>query len=622
MNKRQENLLTYLISSLDYEPVELIADHLSVSTKTIRRDLSVLNDLISDLDANIDIKRGKGIRLLASQDAIAELTKEFSQSKLFYQDRRERNLLQSFFIFFSVFGHIPIKMFENYFYISHSQLLVDLRAMKEMFDPYRVSIVVDKEGVTVTGNEKDIYDLLVYLFSQYRDYGYPVEKILYPVEIKKGSLFAESLITLRDTEFLERVMHLIENYCSKKIWKQDFVIIYISLFVLIKRKTILNPISTASDLRKGNKGEETSLASIVRDEVEEEYCILLDDNDLHKITNIFLSTGLVHDSTFSQTALSPTNRQQLIHDFSEDFIDAFSTITDINLRENSAFCLRIHDHIEPMINRVLINLGIADRLLDTYAQEYHSTMNVCEVICWILSKKFGLPNIPRAEVLFLMLYIQTEIIEAESRLNVGLLSNDEKSVVNFQLTRLTKEFPNWEITQYQKLSKTTFFTDSLEFVIATKGSSIDEDIPHVEVSQKLSELDLRLIKTIVFNLLSDSSKEFSKLQNIFRDLLDLGCSIEFTKKPFEQNLETQQSLRIEGVGKSVFNYLDRNEGDNSLYVLYPQSPEGRFEFFFRMNNWDFLLFASKIVFLVDRTSQTDLYGSIQKIEDHLKEMNV
>jgi hypothetical protein len=275
-----------------------------------------------------------------------------------------------------------------------------------------------------------------------------------------------------------------------------------------------------------------------------------------------------------------------------------------------------------MINRVLINLGIADRLLDTYAQEYHSTMNVCEVICWILSKKFGLPNIPRAEVLFLMLYIQTEIIEAESRLNVGLLSNDEKSVVNFQLTRLTKEFPNWEITQYQKLSKTTFFTDSLEFVIATKGSSIDEDIPHVEVSQKLSELDLRLIKTIVFNLLSDSSKEFSKLQNIFRDLLDLGCSIEFTKKPFEQNLETQQSLRIEGVGKSVFNYLDRNEGDNSLYVLYPQSPEGRFEFFFRMNNWDFLLFASKIVFLVDRTSQTDLYGSIQKIEDHLKEMNV
>lgn len=80
MNKRQENLLTYLISSLDYEPVELIADHLSVSTKTIRRDLSVLNDLISDLDANIDIKRGKGIRLLASQDAIAELTKEFSQS--------------------------------------------------------------------------------------------------------------------------------------------------------------------------------------------------------------------------------------------------------------------------------------------------------------------------------------------------------------------------------------------------------------------------------------------------------------------------------------------------------------------------------------------------------------
>ncbi|MEL7636696.1 MAG: hypothetical protein AAGU03_02940, partial [Anaerolineaceae bacterium] len=174
----------------------------------------------------------------------------------------------------------------------------------------------------------------------------------------------------------------------------------------------------------------------------------------------------------------------------------------------------------------------------------------------------------------------------------------------------------------QKLSKTTFFTDSLEFVIATKGSSIDEDIPHVEVSQKLSELDLRLIKTVVFNFLSNSSKEFSKLQNIFRDLVDLGCSIFFMKKSFEQKVEVPPSLQIEGVGKSVFNYLDRSEGESVLYVQRPQEPEGKFEFTFSMNNWDLLLFASKIVFLVDRTNQANLSGCIEKIANQLVENNV
>jgi hypothetical protein len=340
------------------------------------------------------------------------------------------------------------------------------------------------------------------------------------------------------------------------------------------------------------------------------------------ITNVFLSTGLVHDPAFSPGSVLLNNRQQWIHDFSEDFIDAFTTITDIDLRENSVFCERVHDHIEPMINRVLFNLGIADRFLETYGQEYHSTMNVCEVISWILSKKYDLPEIPRAEVLFLMLYIQTEIIEAESRLKVGFLSDDEKSIVNWQLARLAKEFPNWELKQYQRLNAPTFFKENLDFVISAQGNPLESSLPHVEISHKMSELDLKLIKSSVFTLTSDSSRELTKLQNIFRDLLDLGCSIVFSQEPFKQAIEDQQTLRIEGVGNCVFHYFAKREGENALYVQYPANSDEKYHFYFSMNNWDFLLFASKIVFLVDRTNPAELDSSIKKIKSHLKEINV
>ena len=79
---------------------------------------------------------------------------------------------------------------------------------------------------------------------------------------------------------------------------------------------------------------------------------------------------------------------------------------------------------------------------------------------------------------------------------------------------------------------------------------------------------------------------------------------------------------MEGVGKTVFNYMHKDEIENKLYIQYPLDPNGQFEFHFRMNNWDFLLFASKIVYLVDLTSREKLYGTIQKIENHLKEINV
>ncbi len=622
MKKRQEDLLTYLINSQNYEPIEMIAKHFAVSVKTIRRDLTAIEGLFSDSDNKIDVKRGSGVRLIASPGGVKEIQQLLTSTKRYSQDRKERNLLQAFFILFSALEYIPLKALSNAFYISRSQLLLDLKALEELFTPYSVKIIDDRDGIRVSGNEKNLNDLSVYLSSLYLDYGYPEEKILYPTKIERCTLITEQLVTAKDAKFLDHIMHMIEDLSSKKIWKQDYVIIFISLLVLIKRKTIFAAELTDTTEHAQRITSETDLPDRIRTEIEKEYGVSLDNSNLEAITNIFLSTGLVHDPAFNHTIISLNNRQKWIHDFSEDFIDAFTTITDIDLRENAVFCERVHDHIEPMINRVLFNLGIADRFLETYGQEYHSTMNVCEVISWILSKKYNLPEIPRAEVLFLMLYIQTEIIEAESRLKVGFLSYEEKSIVNWQLSRLAKEFPNWELKQYQRLNAPTFFKDNLDFVIATQGNPLESSLPHVEISHKLSELDLKLIKSAVFTLTSDSNREFTKLQNIFRDLLDLGCSIVFSQEPFRQAGGDQQTLRIEGVGNSVFHYFAKSEGENTLYVQYPGSSDGKWHFFFSMNNWDFLLFASKIVFLIDRTNPAELDGSIGKISSHLKEINV
>lgn len=622
MNERQEILLSYLISSQDYEPTELIADHFGVSEKTIRRDIEAIKMMFTEIDADIELKRGKGIRLIASPEAIAELQEKFSDSKTLLQDRRERNLLQSFFILFSPLETIPLKAFGNAFYISRSQLLLDIKCLKVIFEPYHVEIALTKEGLSVVGEKKNIQDLLVYLASQYRDYGYPEGNVTYARDFKKGSFVIEEVFREDEVTFVQHLTESIENFGSRKIWKQDRIIISISILILIKQKQISIANQDKLEDLEPSEVHGDNLVSMVQKEIEKEYGFRLNTEELNTINNIFQATGLMHDPAYTTRDLSLDFRQELINDFTEDFIDAFSTITDINLRNNDPFCKRIKDHIAPMINRVFINLAIADRLLDTYAQEYQSTMNVCEVICWILSKKYNIPEIPRAEVLFLMLYIQTEIVEAESRLKVGLLSNGEKSIVNFQTARLAKEFPLWKINQYQKFSKSSFYKDKLDFVIAIKGNQIEEGVPQVEISQRMSELDLRLIKSTVFNIASDSQRQFTKLHNIFRDLMDLGCVIEFGMEPYPKTKEAHQKLTIEGVGTSVFTYFDKGDTQNTLHVQIGPSENKDIYFTFDMYNNDFLLFASKIVFLVDRTDQSELHEFIQKIAINFKENNV
>jgi len=81
-------------------------------------------------------------------------------------------------------------------------------------------------------------------------------------------------------------------------------------------------------------------------------------------------------------------------------------------------------------------------------------------------------------------------------------------------------------------------------------------------------------------------------------------------------------LSIDGVGNCVFHYFAKGNRENTLHVQCPTSFEEKYHFYFSMNDWDFLLFASKIVFLVDRTNAVELDSSIEEINNHLKEINV
>jgi PRD domain. len=185
---------------------------------------------------------------------------------------------------------------------------------------------------------------------------------------------------------LNQLIIALTEYATTTLWKTDTTIILISLLVFIKRK--LNNFPSAEEVFEDCK-EQLDLRSfieIIELELYARYGIRLDGQEKRYICDILQSTQLIHNLRKSMGEGRSLEESSLIDNFSEDFIDAFSTITDINLRKKPNFITRIKDHIRPMIKRVQIGLGIVDEHLEDYAQEYLSTLNVCEIICWILTK--------------------------------------------------------------------------------------------------------------------------------------------------------------------------------------------------------------------------------------------
>lgn len=66
MNKRQLNILSYLLEQQDYVTARTISQQFKVTPKTIYLDLNILQKELEDFRVSIDKKTNRGIRLLGA----------------------------------------------------------------------------------------------------------------------------------------------------------------------------------------------------------------------------------------------------------------------------------------------------------------------------------------------------------------------------------------------------------------------------------------------------------------------------------------------------------------------------------------------------------------------------
>ena len=97
--------------------------------------------------------------------------------------------------------------------------------------------------------------------------------------------------------------------------------------------------------------------------------------------------------------------------------------------------------------KIKTNNPAVNPILEMMGNDYTGTLNVCRIICEILSQKLGLPNITLDEICFLMFYIQGEIISVEEKANVLLISDVSRSITLLIKRRLIQRFPGWQIRE-------------------------------------------------------------------------------------------------------------------------------------------------------------------------------
>ena len=619
MNRRQILFLKELLDREDFVPLSEYSEKLQVSDKTLRRDMAEVSDWLLQAGGFIEKKSGVGVRLNVNAEDREKLINKLSFMNFFdkkagntavERDSRKTDIAFNLLLYSDEYTSLSGLSYK--YYTSKSSISGDLKSVEKLLKRHGLELLRDSRGTKVVGDEAFIRNALAEILSYILDFN--INRAVTNEDPRIiDSFVPETLSTIldifkeRDITFVERLMRWTEKESGQSFDEQEFMDISLFLLIAIYRmksgmfisesSPALNP--TGDGLKADQNVRLHDTVTKVRRRIEEEYQMEIPGSESKNIYLRLASTRLAHlmleeEKREERGSLLEEEKEDL---FSEDFIDAFATITGIGLRSKEDFCRNIRLHIRLMLERAKANNPAVNPILEMIGSDYTGTLNVCRIICTILSQKLKLPHITLDEICFLMFYIQGEIISMEEKANVLLISDVSRSITILIKRRLIQRFPGWQITETYAEGFKDIKKESFDFAVSTVfDESIADELPYVFISPVLEDSDLKNVQELFWRVRTDADIFLRELIRTVRDLNDVGCDIKVSAESTGEH--TDRIASIEALKGIEYIYI-KNDEVNECIVETSEDGKSIFRIIFNMSDWDFMLFATKLLYLTD-----------------------
>ncbi len=163
-NDRQQRIISMLFASLDYISSKAIAQHLSVSMKTVQRDLMLIADFFSMYNCKLEAKQGYGYKL--QQKESLQMLPLVRTIALVLPDERTHFIIRCLLAYPS--KHWTLGMFENILYSSKSTIQSEyIKARRRLQEAGIILSNRRSEGIELHAQESQIRSLLLNEYDYY-----------------------------------------------------------------------------------------------------------------------------------------------------------------------------------------------------------------------------------------------------------------------------------------------------------------------------------------------------------------------------------------------------------------------------------------------------------------------
>ncbi|WP_195701491.1 BglG family transcription antiterminator [Companilactobacillus futsaii] len=472
VNKQQE-LIYYLLDTDNYTTSSELANNLNVSSKTIYRMISKINNESDKVI--ISSKRGLGYRV--ENDYL--LRKQLDSHIEHYVtpvERRNRILKR---LLLNSPRFIKEEGLWGEYYVGDSVRSLDKKVMRSILSRFNLKLNSSGNLYKVTGSEQNIRSALMELVDD--------KNIVDLTQVDKNGSFKQKY----DVDFVKRQINYVEDKLGITFPYPYNINIFTHLYILLGRYR-----GTNTKLSNNDKYSDTNIGTnpllVVSKEVitniPRYLGISVDKREINYVYEYLLSSNFN-----GQNNLKPEVDDQVIN-VTKDLVK--SVYYKLGVKDyNKAIIDNLENHIRPLLNRLRNNIKVNNNLLEQIKMEYGDILNAVVYGSKIVQKKYSLNEIDENEAGYITLYFAQNIEENRRKINVLVMCATGIGTSQLLKTKIHNTFPNISIYDVIGTSELSDFkTKNIDLIVSTIVPKESIDVPVVLVSSLFTEKDKSLVR--------------------------------------------------------------------------------------------------------------------------------
>lgn len=524
-------MIYLLLEETNYVTVQFIAEKTNISSRTVIRELCVVENWLNEKGIPLEKKKGTGIKILLEGSDRERLEKYLLEEKadLVYSPNQRLVMLKAELL--KNFELTKLYTLTKLFDVTEGTISSDLDKLEVWLGKYNLELTRKPGlGIYIAGSEMSVRRAIISLiYEQFHE----AELISLIINKEKNAVNISLLQSKIDQVILDfidisnivlakKLLAYIEGQMGYQIADNSFIALIIRVCVTIKR--CQQSIFISDEEEAIGKIQNEKIYLLMKDWFVDKTDLTMRDIPEQELIYLAIHIkGAKLRETLSHNKISMTEDYKTIK-LAKEIIYIAEKETGIYLDDNEQLLIGLVRHLRPAIYRMKMNLDIMNPLLDDIKQMYPQLFEATRKCAQIIENKEHV-IVPEDEIAYLATHIGSAIKSEKSHVRkvfrAVVACTNGIGASQLMVTEIEKEFPNIQIVDTVStldMDEVKLSHLHIDLVITTVQIS-DITIPTILVNSILSNQDRKKIKDVLENFLPENTS-YEKVMNLhFKDKL-------------------------------------------------------------------------------------------------------